>query len=133
MNTEQTDFQLALLTIRYLSLIGEAIACGLEETNWDEMPNGMSARKTIKVMQMCFDQVEHIAQYALETHADNTWKISCMVKDVEWLKFVISDHQPLLQQGVAKRCSQPTSEMIEKLFKDLTDRLAEGKPGKIES
>lgn len=123
MNTEQTDFKLTLLTIRYLSLIGEAIACGLEETNWNEMPNGMSARKTIKVMQMCFDQVEHIAQYALETHADNTWKISCMVKDIEWLKLVISDHQPLLQQGVAKHCSQPTAEMIDELMTALSNRV----------
>jgi hypothetical protein len=123
MNIEQTDFQLTLLTIRYLSQIGEAIACGLEETNSDEMPNGMSARKTIKVMQMCFDRVEHIAQYALETHDDNTWKISCMVGDVEWLKFVISDHQPLLQQGVAKHCSKPTAEMLNQLLNDLVGRL----------
>jgi hypothetical protein len=123
MEIAKTDFQLTLLTIRYLSQIGEAIACGLEETNWDEMPNGMSARKTIKVMQMCFDQVEHIAQYAMETHADNTWKISCMVKDVEWLKFVISDHQPLLKQGVAKHCSQPTAEMIDELLAALSNRV----------
>lgn len=124
MNTEQTDYQLTQLTIRYISLIGEAIAYSLRGGDFGvNVEHFIHSKKAIKTLELCFDRVEHIAQYAMDPIDDSKWQIKYMIKDIEWLKFFISDNQQFLGQGVGKHKIQPTSEMIDELMAALSNRV----------
>lgn len=117
------DFQLTFLTIRYLTLIGETLAKDLKDVIYKE---GVDPKKIIDVLEACFDRVEHIAQYAVEENswAHKNWKTENLIKDVEWLLFVMQDNQAFFEKGLSRGKTRPSRESVENLLIDLKASLS---------
>lgn len=115
---DSKNIQQTFLTIRYLTLIGETLAQDLGGIDWD---GEIDPKKIVKVIEACFDRVEHIAQYATEENSppNSDWKRENLIKDVEWLLFAMQDNHTLFMKGVRRGRTRPSLELVEELLVDL--------------
>lgn len=110
--------RLEMLTIRYLSLMAEKLALAT---------SGPIERLEADVIGKCCDRVEHIAQYAIDNPADNSFRLHGLIDDIQFLKSVFARHSKALASGLPR--AVPTLGDLEKL---LAECVAECVAEKIE-